>query len=60
MRLNEFLKKTTLKNSCSIYPDRGAGNDPVPLGLAFRHQSSTFYIVGSVLSTSNSTCSKVF
>ena len=23
------------------YPDRGAGNDPKPLSLAFRHQGST-------------------
>ena len=23
------------------YPDRGAGNDPAPLGLAFHHQGST-------------------
>ena len=27
-------------NSGSI-PDRGAGNDPEPLGLAFHHQGST-------------------
>ena len=55
MSLKKQKQKKPLKNCCSIYPDRGAGNDPVPLGLAFRHQSSTFYIVGSVLSTSNST-----
>ena len=24
------------------WPDRGAGNDPEPLGLAFHHQGSTF------------------
>ena len=23
------------------YPDRGVGNDPKPLGLAFHHQGST-------------------
>ena len=27
------------------YPDRGVGNDPKPLGLAFHHQGSTLLLI---------------
>ena len=31
-----------VNNSYIAYPDRGAGNDPEALGLAFHHQGPTF------------------
>ena len=33
------------KNTMAVaWSDRGAGNDPEPLGLAFHHKGSTFII----------------